>query len=433
MQLLPSDSFAPSTRYNTLVAIATDAPRTPPGQSGGSAQLLQASSVRRCLSGFFLSGMLVSFLGAILPAWGYHVSSRFLTVGSFFLSLNVGMLVSIKPALVLLSRKGIRFLLILSSGLACAGFLYLAAVPAAASPWWRMGGLFVLGLSLGLMTSAVFHALSPLYTRDTAATLNLAGAFFGLGCLLTVVLVAGTFYVYTVPSILVLLALIPGFFAGIFAKSGFAAIPLPHQPSLREAFHDFKSPGALLFSVLLFIQFGNEWSLAGWLPLFLAQRLGASPAASLKVLSVYWLALLIGRVAMQAILPRVRHGKVLFLSGLSALLGCVILYYTNNLFGAASGVLFVGAGFAAIYPVVAEMIGDRFPYYHPGFFNGIFSLASTGGWLAPATMGLYAHLWGIRVVIFLPMLGACAVFLLAILLLVYARLTRRPRPGAAVT
>jgi hypothetical protein len=40
--------------------------------------------------------MLVAFVGAILPAWGYHVSSPYLTVGNLFLSLNVGMLASIK-------------------------------------------------------------------------------------------------------------------------------------------------------------------------------------------------------------------------------------------------------------------------------------------------------------------------------------------------
>ena len=34
----------------------------------------------------------------------------------------------------------------------------------------------------------------------------------------------------------------------------------------------FRSPGAVLFALLLFIQFGNEWSIAGWLPLFLIRR-----------------------------------------------------------------------------------------------------------------------------------------------------------------
>ena len=72
-----------------------------------------------------------------------------------------------------------------------------------------------------------------------------------------------------------------------------------------------RSPGAVLFSLLLFFQFGNEWAVAGWLPLFLIQRLGISPATSLLMLALYWLALLVGRVVAQWILPRVRHARLL--------------------------------------------------------------------------------------------------------------------------
>ena len=50
-----------------------------------------------------------------------------------------------------------------------------------------------------------------------------------------------------------------------------------------------------------------------------------------------------------------------------------ILAFTDNLFGAVFGTLLVGFGFAPIYPLVVEKIGVRFPHYHPGFFNGIFS------------------------------------------------------------
>jgi hypothetical protein len=45
-------------------------------------------------------------------------------VGNFFLSMNIGLLASAKAGSYLLSRRGIRFTLILSSALACAGFLY---------------------------------------------------------------------------------------------------------------------------------------------------------------------------------------------------------------------------------------------------------------------------------------------------------------------
>jgi fucose permease len=369
-------------------------------------------------------------LGALLPAWEYHLKSEYLEIGNHFLGINVGLFASAYANSSLLSRKGIRFKLVLGCILGAAAFVSLAVVPPGAHAVWRVSAMVLIGLAAGLLNASVFRAISHLYLVDPAATVNLAGVFFGLGCLVTSLLVAGTFYVYNVPSILLLLALFPACFAGLYARSGYEEPPPPKQPSFRETLEDFKSPGALMFSLLLFIQFGNEWCIAGWLALFLIQRLGISPASSLMVLSLYWLSLMVGRAGVQWLLPRVRHGKLLMVSGVSAVFGCAILLSTNNLFGAHVGVLLVGGGFAAVYPLVVEKIGDRFPYYHPGFYNGIFSLALTGGFLAPWTMGIYAHWWGIRGVMLLPLVGACAVFLLLLLIWLYARLTAAPSVSA---
>ena len=119
----------------------------------------------------------------------------------------------------------------------------------------------------------------------------------GAGCLLVTLLVAGTFYVYTVTSILIFIAVIPGLFAVWFAFSSFPAPAILEQPNIAQLFRDLRRPGAILFALLLFFQFGNEWSIAGWLPLFLIRRLGVSPSASLVMLTIYWLALLVGRLA----------------------------------------------------------------------------------------------------------------------------------------
>lgn len=392
--------------------------------------MLNASSARKALAGFFLCGLLMSFLGAILPAWGYHLEEEYLTVGNFFLSMNIGILVAVWVGAWLLPARGVRCGLILATTLACVAFLSLALIPAVASPWWRIGGIFLLGAGTGFLCPSVFQILSTSYRHSPASTVNLAGTFFVLGCLVTTLLVGGTLYVYTVPSILVFLGLIPGFFAIILAKSKFDSIPVPPQPSLREAFADLKSPAAVLLSLILFFQFGNEWGMAGWLTLFLTQRIGVSPEAALAMLALYWFSLMVGRVAIQALLGRVRHGRMLLASGIAALLGCNILVFTNNLFGAAVGILMVGGGFAAIYPLLVEKIGDRFPYYHPGFFNGIFSLAVTGGLLAPWTIGIYTHWWGIRVVMLLPMLGSCVVIILLLITSLYARLTAIPEVKA---
>src|SRR5581483_10320333 len=185
------------------------------------------------------------------------------------------------------------------------------------------------------------------------------------------------------------------------------------------------TPGAILFAVLLFVQFANEWSIAGWLPLLLNRRVGLSPKAALLTLALYWFALMGGRLVAVAILPRIRHGKLLLGSVGAALFGCLILFFTNNWFGAATGVFFLGAGYASIYPLVAEAIGRRFPYYHPGFFNGIFSLALVGGLLAPATLGYAASAFGVGVVIGIPLIGTIVVIALLLLIWLESKITGR--------
>src|SRR5579864_3128260 len=386
-------------------------------------QILNASEGRRSLSGFLISGMLMSFLGAILPAWGYHLKADFKEVGYYFLSLSFGFLLSVGFASLLLQRRGVKFTLVLANALACGAFLYLAAGAAPVPAVWRFFGLLWIGVSAGLLNGAIFHAISPLYQHDRAATVNLAGVMFGLGCLLTAVLVAGTYYVYTVPSILVLFAILPGFYAGIYAKAKLARRPAFEKVPLSQLLRDFRNPGAILFSLLLFFQFGNEWSIAGWLPLFLIRRLGISPADSLLMLALYWAALLVGRIVAQLLLKRMSHGLLLIGSIVSALLGTTVLASTNNRFGAVMGILFVGAGFASIYPLVVEKIGHRFPYYHPGFYNGIFSFAITGGFLAPWSLGYFAQDWGIQAVMILPLLGTCMVFALLLLIMLEAKLS----------
>ncbi len=375
-----------------------------------------ASGARKSLSAFFLSGQLFSLPGAIVPAWGHHISSGYTVIGWYFFAMNLGVLVSMQAARTLLEEKPIGFVLALSSGMATAALLFLAAASGPVDPWWRMGGLFLIGLSLGLMHSAVFEAISPLYAHNPAATVNIAGAMFGLGSLVTSLLVAGVFYVYTVPSILCLIAVIPAFFTIFFARSKFQSAPRPPPPALKSSLAAFSSLSGVLFLLLLFFQFGSEWAIAGWLPLFLSQRLGLSPASSIFMLAFYWFSLLVGRVIAQTVLPRINHARLLFGSTVAALFGSLLLTATDNLSGAFVGVLLIGAGFAPIYPLVVEKIGTKFPYYRPGYFNGIFSFAIMGGLLAPWSLGFLTESYGIGAVMAIPMLGTCMVFILTSLL-----------------
>jgi fucose permease len=388
----------------------------PPANTEAGQSLLYAPSARRALAGLCLSGLLASLLGAILPAWGYHLKFEFATVGHYFLSFAVGVLLSVEACRRLLPRRGVAFVLILGCGLACGALVFLAFAPPPFPALWRMGGLVVAGIAMGLLNGAIFQAISTIYRYDPASTLNLGGIVFGMGCLMITLLVAGTFNNYAVTSILILAALVPALFTALYASTRFQPAEISHQPTFQEALRDFRSRGAVLLALLLFFQFGNEWSIAGWLTIFLIHRLGSSPEAALEILASYWLALLLGRIAALAILRRVPHGRVLMSSAAAAMFGCILLLSTNNQFGAVIGILMIGAGFGPIYPLVAEKIGHRFTYYHPGVFNGIFSFAMIGAMLAPWVLGYVADIWGVGVVMALPLIGTVMVFVLILLI-----------------
>jgi hypothetical protein len=374
------------------------------------------------IAGFLLSGFLLALLGAILPAWGSHRDpADFTAVGNYFLSLAVGLVAATLFATRLMRRKGLTFLLVFACSLSCVALGYLALVGPPASAWWRAGGLLALGVGAGLLNMALFHALSGAYHTDAAATIYRGGIWYGLGCVAATMLV----YFYTVPRILIAMAVLPLIFAILYSRGRYPAAPEGEHPTMRQAMADFRSPGAILFALLLFFQFGNEWSIAGWLPILLIRRIGLSPKGALFILALYWLFLMAGRLTIVAILSKVRHGRLLLGSAVSALFGCLILFLTDNQFGAGSGVFFLGAGYASIYPLVAEAIGRRFPYYHPGFFNGIFSLALLGGLLAPATLGYLAASFGVGVVIGVPLLGTIMVTALLSLIWLESKVTGR--------
>jgi fucose permease len=106
-----------------------------------------------------------------------------------------------------------------------------------------------------------------------------------------------------------------------------------------------------------------------------------------------------------------------------------VLASTDNRFGALMGILFIGAGFAPIYPLVIRKIGHRSPRYDPGTYNGLFSFAIFGAFLAPWLLGYLAEAWGIQAVMIVPMMGACLVFVLMVLIWLEAKLSGAPAAG----
>ena len=381
------------------------------------AQALPRGFKISALSGFLVSGFIFSLIGALLPAWGYDVSSDYAVAGRHFLAMVLGIIVSgaIVRKLRLLRT---RVWLVAGCSLCAFSLAILAGLPNQLP--WRICGLFTLGISCGILHAGLFEAVLPAYQRNPALAVSLGGVFFGAGSVIGALLVSGVFWTYSVQAILLLLAAIPAGFAILYTQRTYETPGVLVHPRMLQ---QFRSSAAVLFSLLLFFQFGNEWSIAGWLPLLLIHRLGMSPGSALQMLAFYFAALTFGRIVSSYLLPRASPRKVLAVGASASLLGCAILSVTDNRLGATVSVALLGAGFAPIYPLVSAWIGRRFPYYHPGFFNGVFSLALVGGMLTPWMLGELAGWTGMWAISILPVIGTLMVVVLLIMIWVEARVT----------
>lgn len=382
----------------------------------------QETGAAQGFSAFLLAGVAFALPGAILPAWGFHYSGNYLEIASFFLAMNGGIVLARRFGRRWVQRTPPRITMTLGAGLMAAALMALAFAGPPSPAWLRLGGLGLYGFGASLLYAASFFLIAPAFDKDPAATTNGTAILFCLGSVCASLAVAGSMEGYQLWLPVALFAAVSAGFAIWYSRPG-----LPEQlPLAREqaALPDTPSVAAILMALVLFFQFGTEWSIAAWLPLLLIQRLGMSPQGALLMLTAYWVALMVGRLVAQPVLARVAHSRVLAGSAASVMFACLLLGVTGSRSGAAVAVMLAGGGFSVIYPLLLDMTGRRFTYNHPVRFDGVFTLALTGGLLAPGAFGVVAQAGGLGVAMLIPFFGSCMVFLLLVLIRIESRINR---------
>jgi fucose permease len=392
--------------------------------TGGRAQSLSV------LSGFWILGILLGLLGPLLIAWQYHIDVEPQIIGYHFLALNAGYLTASAIARRNTAHVRARRMAALSCAAAVAGLVGLSFLAPPAWTGWRIALLALIGAAAGGLATALFYLSESFFVKTPAVAANIGGLFFGCGCLTATIMTEATYFAGSVQLETAALALLPLFFFFIYLRGDkpWELLQMQQREEVRrksegtrDTLKDLRSIATVLFSLLLFFQFGNEWSLAGWLPLYLVHRLGTNPAWAVGGLTLYFMALMVGRLVARSLLPRVNHRRLLLSSVTLAMAGYLILSFAATFPVALAAVVLIGAGFAPIYPLIAEQLDDRFSY-HPGFYSGAIAIAVSGATSVPWLLGYVDEYLGMQAVMLIPALGSCMVLLLASLMMFEAHL-----------
>lgn len=353
-----------------------------------------ASFITIACLGMVSFGVVLTTLGASLPVVIERFSIDKTEAGGLLALVSFGVLVGALSFGPIADRRGYKGMLLVAFAAIVIGLEVVAA--ARTLPVLRIA-LLVIGVAGGVVNGAVNALVADVSGRDREAALTFVGAFFGVGA-------AG------VPLLLGTLSdALP--FSGILAASG-ALVCVPLIVTARTTFPRSKQPHGfpvaearrllgdrvlLLIGAMLFLESGVETLTGGWTPTFFVDELGIPVQRAPLFLAVFWLGLLLGRLVLSVVLRRVSGARVMVASIAGALAGSVLLIASPSATLGAIGVFIMGAGFAATFPVMFGVVGERFAQLSGTALGIVMAMALSGGMLLPYVTGVIASLSGLRV------------------------------------
>ena len=346
-----------------------------------------------CCMGMLVFGIAMTTLGTILP----DVITRFgvdkAAAASLFLTLSFGIMAGSLVFGPAVDRLGYRVPLALATVLVSAG---IETVAFGSSFGWLRAGVLGIGFGGGVLNGGANALVADISLDNKAAGLSLIGVFFGIGAVGVPfvlgslsgrasygTLLSGAGAVALVPLIVTLLIRFPPpKHAQSFPVS--AALQLVRQPTL------------LMLGFMLFLESGMEITMGGWSASYAREELALDARTALYFLSLYWLGMMSARLAMGRLLGRMSHGRALVLSLCTAFVGTIVLLAARAAALSAIGIFLVGAGFAAVFPIVLGWVGERYAALSGTAFSIALVMALTGGMLLPYVTGVLGGRYGLR-------------------------------------
>lgn len=344
-----------------------------------------------CL-GMLLFGVVFLSLGSVVNLLQAKFNLDSNSIGTLTALLPLGMLAGSLIFGPIVDRYGYKLLLIICALLVMASLEGIAFANSISSVRFF---IVLIGFGGGILNGGTNALVADISAGERGAKLSLLGVFFGLGAL-------------GMPGILAVLSkhfsqenIVAG--VGLFVLVPvmyFVAInfPEPKQAqglSLKKITQILGEPMLWLMGLVLFFQSGLEGTTNDWSPRYLKQFLHASDRAALFGLTAQVCALTLTRVLLGEILKRVPSARVLYVSLVCAIAGAGIISVTTSYNANVAGMILLGIGYAACFPVVLALIGDRFPDSSGTAFSIAFVFALFGNMTINKTMGHVAQNFGI--------------------------------------
>ena len=343
--------------------------------------------------GILFFGMAITTLGSVVPQLKVKFHLDNIAAGTLFSILPFGILIGSLVFGPFCDRYGYRVLLALTCFSMFIGFEGIAYAP---SHFILKICIFLFGLGGGAINGATSALVSDISEKEKGANLSLLGVFFAIGALgmpFILGFLENKFKYELIVSIIGAATFLMGI---IYLLVKFP--PPKHAGGLpvKKSLLLLKDGLLLLIAFFLFFQSALEGIFNNWTTTYLTDYLHILPAKALYALSLSVVGMTVMRLLLGSIFRNMSAQKIWAITFSLLLLGLLFLSFGKSYYPAVCGLILVGGGLAAGFPIMLGFVGDRFKELSGTAFSIVFVIALIGNMIINYCMGFIVQRYGVR-------------------------------------
>lgn len=372
---------------------------------------------------YLLGGLVITAVGSVLPQLLTHYHVSYTVGGQLVLVGSLGFLIGVPLSSFLLGRFSEMNLLTISALMIALSQIGMLLLP----PFeWIIVFNFLNGIGVAALEAVVATLMMEVFIGRRAIVMSYLEVSFGLGALLMPLIASLLIsqnswrYSFFITSILALLMvvvckMIP-FKKETVSTSESGASDANSEPAPVLAKNQ-RWKILALFSVMIFMYAGVESSMNNFLSSIFIVYLDVIPSQATLSISVFWVAMLIGRVATGWVIRIVTYERYLFGSIGGTIVSLVLFILLKEAVAGYILLAFLGLAMSGIYSITMVYANHTFTGSARIVTSLITGFSGLGGAVFPALIGftmdasgITSALWYITAFACLYLLALCIIF-----------------------
>lgn len=379
----------------------------------------RALPIAVCYVLVFICAIIIIIIGPLIKEMTETFSLNMVESGFLLTAMFIGLTVFSVAGGVLADRFGKKRVLTVSLAILAGSLL---AISFSTSFTMACILMVLVGGGAGILESMSNALLNEIGQEKGNFHVNMVQAVFGLGAF------AGPFLAGALgaswQTIYIALAVLAAVAAILLGSTRLPKLPVQERLSFRAFRRFWTDPLFIMLCVCLILYTGSEAGAWGWMATFLKANLAFNKFNSDLAVGVFWLAMVVGRVVVTALLRKVKKRTfmlILAFPSAAATLGSA--FVTTPEMGWVVAIL-LGLCYSSIWQLIVSYGSERYTRHTGTVFATFIASGGVGMSIIPLLMGTVGQYVNIKTAMALP-----AVFFLAIgIIFIFIERVRSKQP-----